>query len=65
MYKSIILVITISIVHILLGIICLFTGVLSSIQALVWIAHTVSPIWSGAFVSAIIWLCIHLTIKKI
>ena len=38
--------------HVLLGLVSVAVGVTSSIQADVWLAHTVSPIWSGVFVSS-------------
>ena len=38
-------------VHVLLGLVAVAIGVTASIQADVWLAHTVSPIWSGVFVS--------------
>jgi len=51
MYAPVPITIVLSCLHILLGIISFVTGVLSSIHALVWLAHTVSPIFSGCFVS--------------
>ena len=51
MYGNVVVIIFISSVHILLGVISFITGVLTSIQSLIWMAHTVSPIWSGVFVS--------------
>ena len=38
-------------VHAFLGLLNLVVGVISSIRAEVWRAHSVSPIWSGGFVS--------------
>ena len=38
-------------VHIFLGILSVCLGVVSSIRSEVWLAHSVSPIWSGGFVS--------------
>jgi len=37
--------------HIVLGLISVVVGIISSIKAEVWLAHSVSPIWSGGFVS--------------
>ncbi|XP_064600843.1 transmembrane protein 196-like [Liolophura sinensis] len=39
----------ISAFHAFLGLVSLCVGVVSSIQAEVWLAHSVSPIWSGGF----------------
>ncbi|KAJ8308722.1 hypothetical protein KUTeg_013596 [Tegillarca granosa] len=36
-------------IHVLLGMISVCVGVVSSIKAEVWLAHSVSPIWSGGF----------------
>ncbi|KAK2170271.1 hypothetical protein LSH36_3g01003 [Paralvinella palmiformis] len=38
-----------SIFHLSLGLISVCVGVISSIRAEVWLAHSVSPIWSGGF----------------
>lgn len=38
-------------VHAFLGVLNLVVGVIASIRAEVWRAHSVSPIWSGGFVS--------------
>ncbi|XP_013069501.1 transmembrane protein 196-like [Biomphalaria glabrata] len=35
--------------HIFLGLLSVIVGVISSIKADVWLAHRVSPIWSGGF----------------
>lgn len=37
--------------HIFLGLLSVCVGVILSIQAEVWLAHSVSPIWSGGIVS--------------
>ncbi|CAG5115553.1 unnamed protein product [Candidula unifasciata] len=37
--------------HIFLGILSVCLGVISSFKAEVWLAHSVSPIWSGGFFS--------------
>lgn len=37
--------------HIFLGVFSVCLGVILSIQAEVWLAHSVSPIWSGGIVS--------------
>lgn len=51
-YRSVlVLVVGLSIIHILVGAVSICLGTISSIQGLVWMAHRVSPIWSGAFVS--------------
>ncbi|XP_053376843.1 transmembrane protein 196-like isoform X2 [Mercenaria mercenaria] len=39
----------ISAFHGVLGIISVIVGIISSIKAEVWLAHSVSPIWSGSF----------------
>ncbi|KAF6024334.1 hypothetical protein EB796_017335 [Bugula neritina] len=41
-----------STLHGLMGIMSIILGVLSSRKSEVWMAHRVSPIWSGAFVSS-------------
>ena len=49
--------------HVLLGLVAVAIGVAASIQAEVWLAHTVSPIWSGVFVSnpcPVVLLCLSL-----
>ena len=43
--------IVMSFLHILIGCVSVCIGVISSVQAEVWLAHRVSPIWSGGFVS--------------
>ena len=45
---------TLAVIHMLLGLVSMSVGVAASIQADVWMAHSVSPIWSGGFVSIII-----------
>ncbi|XP_060552914.1 transmembrane protein 196-like isoform X2 [Ruditapes philippinarum] len=35
--------------HGVLGVISVIVGIISSIKAEVWLAHSVSPIWSGSF----------------
>ncbi|CAF1002140.1 unnamed protein product [Brachionus calyciflorus] len=47
MLGKIVFIIIISSFHILLGVINFIVGILSSIRSRVWMAHTVSPIWSG------------------
>lgn len=44
-------VLTLSVLHLGLGAVSVCVGMISSIQAVVWMAHRVSPIWSGGFVS--------------
>lgn len=51
MYTIILFIIVLSATHIILGLISFIIGIIATVQALVWIAHTVSPIWSGVFVS--------------
>ena len=51
MYGKIVLIVVLSALHIFFGIISFIVGVLTSAQSLIWMAHTVSPLWSGAFVS--------------
>lgn len=51
MLAKIFFVIILCSLHIFFGLVSFIVGILISIQALVWMAHTVSPIWSGAFVS--------------
>ncbi len=51
MYAKIYIVIVLIIFHILFGVISIFTGILSTLKVNVWTAHTISPIWSGNFVS--------------
>ena len=53
MYIKVLLVIILSAIHIFFGVISIITGITSTIQALVWVAHAISPIWSGAFVKII------------
>jgi hypothetical protein len=51
-YKSrVYSIIIICLFHILFGILSFLFGILTSIKAHIWVAHAVSPIWSGAFVS--------------
>ena len=52
MYIFIGLIYAISSVHLLLACISIVLGIISQSQALVWMAHSVSPIWSGVFVSS-------------
>lgn len=49
-------------IHVLLGMISVCVGVVSSIKAEVWLAHSVSPIWSGGFVSIML-LCFAILFK--
>jgi hypothetical protein len=48
-YAVVVAVVVLAIFHLSLGLVSVCIGVTSSIQAEVWLAHTVSPIWSGAF----------------
>lgn len=59
MWAVVIATLILSVFHIGLGIISIGVGLFASIQAEVWMAHSVSPIWSGAFVSQwLICLCV-------
>ncbi|XP_064621405.1 transmembrane protein 196-like isoform X2 [Lineus longissimus] len=49
MYAVLVTTVAMSSIHILLGFISVIVGIVSSIQAEVWLAHRVSPIWSGGF----------------
>lgn len=40
-----------SVLHLAIGSVSVCVGVALSAKAEVWLAHTVSPIWSGCFVS--------------
>mgnify|MGYP001047294488 FL=1 len=51
MYSFILLTYVISLVHLLLALISIVVGIISQSRALVWMAHSVAPIWSGIFVS--------------
>ena len=50
-FAVIVTTIVMSILHIIFGLTSVCIGVISSVQAEVWLAHRVSPIWSGGFVS--------------
>lgn len=49
MWAILVAVIGLSVFNIWLGLISVVVGVIASIQAEVWMAHSVSPIWSGGF----------------
>ncbi|XP_074662878.1 transmembrane protein 196-like [Tubulanus polymorphus] len=49
MYAIVIATVTFAVVHLILGFVSVCIGVSASIQAEVWLAHRVSPIWSGGF----------------
>lgn len=51
MYAVVVACLILSSFHMVLGLLSVFIGVAASIQAEVWLAHSVSPIWSGGFVS--------------
>lgn len=53
MYAKLLFVIVLSSLSIFFGVFSFAIGMLSSAQSQVWMAHTVSPLWSGAFVSLI------------
>ncbi len=50
-YAVVVAVVILGVIHVVNGIFSICLGVTSSIKAEIWLAHTVSPIWSGAFVS--------------
>ena len=52
MWAVVIAVLVLSVFHLSLGLVSVCVGLLASIQAEVWMAHSVSPIWSGGFVSS-------------
>ena len=54
MYIYIGLTYAISSFHLLLGLISILLGIISQSRELVWMAHSISPIWSGVFVSDIV-----------
>ncbi|CAH1790706.1 unnamed protein product [Owenia fusiformis] len=49
MFAVILAVLVLAGCHLVLGVVSVGVGVIASIQAEVWLAHTVSPIWSGGF----------------
>ena len=51
MWLVLVAVVVLSVLHITLGLMSVCLGVAASTQAQVWLAHSVSPIWSGGFVS--------------
>jgi len=53
MYIFITLTYAISSLHLLLALISIIVGIISQSRSPVWMAHSVSPIWSGVFVSLI------------
>uniref|UniRef100_A0A1I8HVF0 Transmembrane protein n=1 Tax=Macrostomum lignano TaxID=282301 RepID=A0A1I8HVF0_9PLAT len=51
LYQSVLLtVLVLAITHIALGSLSIVLGTISTIEAVVWMAHRVSPIWSGGFI---------------
>ena len=65
-YAVVVAVVVVSAIHSATGLASICLGVSSSIKADVWLAHTVSPIWSGAFVSIVttwesLWQTYHLS----
>ncbi|XP_070569444.1 transmembrane protein 196-like [Ptychodera flava] len=48
MYSVLIILAVLAVFHILLGIISFGVGAISSSRAVMWLAHTISPVWSGA-----------------
>ena len=53
MWPVTVAVIVLSVLHIILGVSSICVGMVSSVQADVWLAHCLSPIWSGACVSTL------------
>jgi hypothetical protein len=53
MYIFITLTYAISSLHLLLALISIIVGIISQSRSPVWMAYSVSPIWSGVFVSSI------------
>lgn len=49
MYRTVIrCIVVLGVMHFILGIISIVVGIISTKRAEVWLAHSVSPIWSGA-----------------
>jgi hypothetical protein len=48
------LIVFVSSVHILLGLLSFFIGIVSSVQTLVWSAHAVSPLFCSLFVNMLL-----------
>jgi predicted neutral ceramidase superfamily lipid hydrolase len=53
MYIFITLTYAISSLHLLLALINIIVGIISQSRSTVWMAYSISPIWSGVFVSLI------------
>ena len=53
MHVIVVAVVVLSVFHSILGVMSVCLGVTASIQAEVWLAHSISPIWSGGFVSIV------------
>uniref|UniRef100_A0A1I8GVV6 Transmembrane protein 196 n=1 Tax=Macrostomum lignano TaxID=282301 RepID=A0A1I8GVV6_9PLAT len=50
LYQSVLAsVLVLAVIHLILGSLSIMLGTVSTIQAVVWMAHRVSPIWSGGF----------------
>lgn len=55
-----VLTIVCALLHVISGVLSVCVGVAASVQADIWLAHSVSPIWSGVFVSTCVRiLCIY------
>lgn len=39
--------------HALIGVLSIVIGIISTLDTEIWMAHRVSPIWSGGFVSTV------------
>ena len=51
MYIIVIIIVALSILHFIFGLASFIIGIICTLAAVVWKAETVSPIWSGIFVS--------------
>jgi len=53
MYIFIGLTYAISLIHILIAILSIIVGIISQSQEQIWMAHSISPLWSGIFVKSL------------
>jgi transmembrane protein 196 len=51
MYIYILLTYVISSFHLVLAVVSIILGIISQSREVVWMAHSISPVWSGVFVS--------------
>ena len=51
MHPVVVATVLLSFLQLIVGGISLLVGIIMSVQSVVWLAHSISPIWSGAFVS--------------